>query len=261
MGKTTPNLKGKNKAIPTLDNEGPNDDDNEEPTNDEEPTKETIDKELIDDEPADDKELTDEEPTDDEEPADDEELIDDDEEFDELDEEPVGESSKRKRGRPLKATKALPAIPAFMNLKHKKPYLPNPSIVIPGHHSEVPSIIEVFWLFFPDTMLKTIVINTNYYTAVKGAGEKGREWKNLTESKLLIWIAICIYFGLFCANRPLEWIWDKDPQKPAHRILKYMILFRFQQIKWFLHVSLHGYHKADYYAKVEPLLSHIQKTS
>ena len=100
-----------------------------------------------------------------------------------------------------------------------------------------------------------------YYAALKDAGESGREWTDMTVSELLIFLAICLYCGLFKAGGKMEWIWDKDPRKPTHPITQHMTLFRFQQIKRFLHISLHGLHNGDYYTKVEPLLSHIQDTS
>ena len=80
-------------------------------------------------------------------------------------------------------------------------------------------------------------------------------------SELLIFLAICIYCGLFKAGGSLEWLWDKDHQKPTHHITQHMSLFRFQQIKRFLHISIHGQNSGDYYSKVEPLLSHVRDIS
>ena len=121
---------------------------------------------------------------------------------------------------------------------------------------------DVFRNFFPDHILKTIKLNTNYYAGVKDTREDSRrEWKPLTEPKLLIFVAIYIYFGMVHASGSLEWQWDDDFRKPVHRILAYMTLNRFQQIKRYLHISLPSVKADNYYVKLEPLLSHIQITS
>jgi len=170
------------------------------------------------------------------------------------------DNRKQKRKVKVVAAPTVPNAPAFTPLIHTKPFFPKGKSVLPGHLNLSPSIVEVFRLFFDDKMLKTIVINTNYYAAWKDAG-KGREWVDLTAPELLVFFAICIYFGLFRANGSLECQWDKDRRKPEHQILKHMSLLRFQQIKRFLHISVHGTQNGNYYAKVEPLLSHIRKTS
>jgi hypothetical protein len=96
---------------------------------------------------------------------------------------------------------------------------------------------------------------------MKDAGESGRIWTGLTIPELLIFLALCLYCGLFKGNIPIEWLWDKDPHKPTHHITQHMSLFRFQQIKRFLHISVHGFDRQNYYVKVEPLLSHVKETS
>src|SRR4051812_27426425 len=149
-------------------------------------------------------------------------------------------------------------IPLFIPLTHTKPHHQKSLGSIPYLSNGLPSILGVFQLFFPDTILKTIVVNTNYYAAVKDAGESGRKWTELTVPELLIFLALCLYCGLFKAGGSIEWLWDKDPHKPTHHITQHMSLFRFQQIKRFLHISLHGVNTGDYYSKLEPLLSHVR---
>ena len=108
---------------------------------------------------------------------------------------------KRGRGRPKKnAIKiSLPPIPDFTPIRHTKPFSSRLSDL-----SET-TPLDAFQKFFPDSILKTITINTNYYTAVKDAEENGRrEWKPLTISELLIFVAICIYFGIVHASGSLE---------------------------------------------------------
>jgi hypothetical protein len=173
----------------------------------------------------------------------------------------IAESSKVKKGKQAIKASSLPSIPSFTPLTHSQPPHEKSTESLPTLPDSKPSILGVFREFFPNNILKTIVINTNYYAAVKDAGESGREWTALTIPELLTWLAICIYCGLFKAGGSLEWLWDKDPHKPTHHITQYMSLFRFQQIKRFLHISLHGQNIGDYYSKVEPLLSHVRNIS
>jgi hypothetical protein len=75
---------------------------------------------------------------------------------------------------PIKAYD-LPTIPSFTPLIHTQPPHQKSPGSLPYLSNGAPSILRGFQLFFPDTILKTIVINMNYYAAVKDAGESGRE--------------------------------------------------------------------------------------
>ena len=113
----------------------------------------------------------------------------------------IGDSSKRGRDRLKKATKEaiLPPIPNFELMQHKKP-----SSDHPDHLLKVPAL-DVFHQFFLDSILKTITINTNHYAAIKEIEEGSRRaWEPLTIPKLLIFIAICIYFGIVYTSGSLE---------------------------------------------------------
>lgn len=164
----------------------------------------------------------------------------------------------------IKPIPALPNVPPFKPLVFKKPLLPA-QVTLPAHF--IPGavkIIDLFRLFFSDTILRTIVANTKQYAELKQANVPGkRKWIDPTASELLIFIAICIYSGMFSkSSGGLQWLWNSgDRRRPMHDITEHMSLFRFQQIKRYLHVSSHGQHSGQYYAKLEPLLSHVRDVS
>jgi len=55
--------------------------------------------------------------------------------------------------------------------------------------------LALFELFFSNTLLQTIVNNTNNYEQIKGS-EGGCLWKPLTLNELKIWFALVIYIGV-----------------------------------------------------------------
>jgi len=126
-------------------------------------------------------------------------------------------------------------------------------------HIENSSFASIFTQFFNKAMLDTIIENTNAYALSKDAGQ-GRPWINLVRKELLIFLAILIYLGLYPQNG-IEELWNNDPSGPIHQIAKEMTLKRFQQIKRYLHISKLQDNNNPYYAKVEPLLSHVRETS
>ena len=119
--------------------------------------------------------------------------------------------------------------------------------------------LALFELFFSNTLLQTIVNNTNNYEQIKGS-EGGRLWKPLTLNELKIWFALVIYMGVHKIYA-IEDLWNSDEKKAVHSIKQFMSLFRFQQIKRFLHISSAIEPHLYWYSKVEPLASHIRETS
>ncbi|RUP47478.1 hypothetical protein BC936DRAFT_145689 [Jimgerdemannia flammicorona] len=127
-------------------------------------------------------------------------------------------------------SKELPIVLAFMPLQHKKPHrpawlkLPN-DIVLPRDLQ----VVNLFRLFFPHQILKTIIANTNQYAESKRAGEKSQRWSDLTIPELLTFLGICIYSGLFLKSAGgLPWLWNIcDTCRPLHRITEFMPLIRF----------------------------------
>ncbi|CAG8749260.1 16797_t:CDS:2, partial [Acaulospora morrowiae] len=125
---------------------------------------------------------------------------------------------------------ALPGLPEFELMQNTRG-LSKSHVTLPSD-LQLGSIksLTLFELFFSNTLLQTIVENTNNYEQIKGS-EGGRSWKPLTLNELKIWFAL------------------------------YMSLFRFQQIKRFLHISSINEPHLYWYSKVEPLASHIREMS
>lgn len=122
-----------------------------------------------------------------------------------------------------------------------------------------PSSVGIFRQFFPQSILRTIATNTNRYAMANGAGLSGRDWQQVEEDELIIWIAITIYCGLHKISPPD--CWNQQSYMPAHEISRHMTLVRYQQIKRFLHISQPGRQVDMYFDKLEPLLSHIRTIS
>lgn len=129
--------------------------------------------------------------------------------------------------------------------------------------------MNFFQLFFPDTILETIVKNTNAYASSKGADTNvGRLWEPLTLQEFLRFIAYLIYRGLFPSARLADY--TTDSRKPRH-IDFGLTLKRVEQIKRYLHISAPPIDPEPstqapqpapaYYEKVQPLLAHVQSVS
>ena len=146
-------------------------------------------------------------------------------------------------------------IPDFNMLKRRG--IRKPEVLLGPNAGSSP--VSIFNTFFDEAMLEIIVQNTNAYALSKDAGS-GRPWVTLVKKELLIFLSILIYLGLHSTNA-IERLWNQDPKAPIHQIAQKMTMKRFQQIKRFLHISeLYTDHR-PYYAKVEPLLSHIRDIS
>ena len=55
--------------------------------------------------------------------------------------------------------------------------------------------LELFTLFFPRSMVKSIVANTNSYSKVHLVAG-GRKWKRLTINEFYVWLGISVYMGI-----------------------------------------------------------------
>ncbi|CAG8626254.1 1940_t:CDS:2 [Acaulospora morrowiae] len=135
----------------------------------------------------------------------------------------------------------LPVPPDFVPLEHNLPYhrsyvkLP---LAFPDRNITPYGLIR---LFFSQTILNTIVTNTNKYAQLKNAGTIGRDWTNLTLNELKTWLGIVIYMGVIKLSRVVDY-WSTDFKFSKHNIMQEMSL-----LYW--------------YGKVEPLASHIKKIS
>jgi hypothetical protein len=130
----------------------------------------------------------------------------------------------------------------------------------PNYEANFSKPVNLFLLFFPNSILDTIVINTNLYALTKDAGAVGRKWQKIDRKELIIWIALVIYQGLFKLPS-LNQYWNEDLKFPIHHISKQMSLKRFEQIKRYLHVSPPMATINNYFDKLEPLLSKVRDVS
>ena len=67
---------------------------------------------------------------------------------------------------------------------------------------------NLFSLFLPRSMVKTIVSNTNSYAKTHSI-EGDRVWKRLTIDEFYIWIGVSLYMGL-CRQPNTESYWKTD---------------------------------------------------
>ncbi|CAG8525093.1 10017_t:CDS:2 [Acaulospora morrowiae] len=108
--------------------------------------------------------------------------------------------------------------------------------LLPQYKANFSKPINLFLLFFMNNILDTIVANMNLYSLSKNAD------------------------GLF--NSPsLNQYWNENTKLPIHNISKQMLLFHFEQIKRYLHVSSPIAIINNYFEKLEPLLSKIRDVS
>ena len=95
--------------------------------------------------------------------------------------------------------------------------------------------------------------HTNAYAVF----QKAPRWKNTTVDELRIFMALLIFMGIYSFPAVVDY-WKKDFEL---RIMKYMSLKRFQQIKRYFHVAAlpkEGEEEPLWWMKVEPLASFIR---
>src|SRR3989337_1978051 len=154
------------------------------------------------------------------------------EDFEEEEEEDT-RSVRKGRRKPVKTVQLPPPPPNFEHFIHPKPLHRAFINLPPNYEANFSKPINLFLLFFSNSILDTIVVNTNLYALTKNAGAVGRKWQNIDSTELIIWIALVIYQGLFKLPS-LNQYWNEDPKFPIHQISKQMSLKRFEQIKRYL---------------------------
>ena len=179
--------------------------------------------------------------------------------IEEEEEEDTDTRSVRKNKRKPK-TVQLPQPPNFEHFIHSKLLHQAFINLPPNYDANFSKPINIFLLFFMNSILDTIVINTNLYALTKNAGTIGRKWQEINRKELLIWIALVIYQGLFKLPS-LNQYWNENPKSPIHHISKQMSLKRFEQIKRYLHISSPMATINNYFEKLEPLLSKVRDVS
>jgi hypothetical protein len=145
--------------------------------------------------------------------------------------------------------------PAYPKLPWSWPFRPFDIRILPDY-VEYP--IHYFELFWGLDVFNMLVQNTNAYAQYKdaNANPKTRWWKPVTLYEMRIFIALLIHIGLVGTSH-IASCWDKAGNV-IHKPMEYMSLYRFEQIKRYLHMSpppLPGQPTAPWYMKVEPLAS------
>jgi hypothetical protein len=100
--------------------------------------------------------------------------------------------------------------------------------------------IQIFKLFFTNSIMGQLVANTNSYAQQLLGPEKEQQhsWQPVTAQELYFWLAIQIHMGLIGVPPERYWMQDgvylpKDGLPPA----AYLGKTRFQEIHRFFHVS------------------------
>lgn len=96
-------------------------------------------------------------------------------------------------------------------------------------------VLEYFKLFFDDSLLDIIVLETNRY-AEQHPGRSTSQWKNVDKNEMMIFLAICILQGLI--KKPEERMyWSSNEMWSTPIFPKLMNLRRYISIKRNLHFS------------------------
>ncbi|XP_048046218.1 piggyBac transposable element-derived protein 4-like [Megalobrama amblycephala] len=97
------------------------------------------------------------------------------------------------------------------------------------------SPLELFQLFFPNSVVDTIVKNTNSYAKMRSEAGKKFMWVPLKAQELYSYIALVIYMGLLSAKNIVDYWSGKDIYKlPFPKSV--MSRSRFHAISWNLHL-------------------------
>lgn len=128
------------------------------------------------------------------------------------------------------------------------------------------SLLQLFQLFFTNSVLETIVKNTNSYAAMRSASGKKFRWVPLTVSEFCAYIALVLYMGLVKVKTYTNYWAGKSiyifpyPQSVMSRC-------RFLAISWNLHLCnleedlqnsrKRGTPEYDKLFKIKPLYSDI----
>ncbi|CAG8637966.1 14876_t:CDS:2 [Cetraspora pellucida] len=91
-------------------------------------------------------------------------------------------------------------------------------------------------LFFSQTILNTILTNTNEYMQSKNAGIAEHSWSSLTLDELKIWLGIIIYMGVIKLLSVTDY-WSTDFKYSKYDISQIISMIHFQQIKYYLYIS------------------------
>ena len=93
----------------------------------------------------------------------------------EEDEEEDTRSVRKGRRKPVKTVQLPPPPPNFEHFVHPKPLHRAFINLPPNYEANFSKPINLFLLFFPNSILDTIVVNTNLYALTKNTGAVGRK--------------------------------------------------------------------------------------
>jgi hypothetical protein len=147
---------------------------------------------------------------------------------------------------------------------------------LPHSFPSQPQPIDYFSLFLTDDLWQTITTNTNRYAAFQhrtNPKERQRSWKNMILDELRVFVGVLIYMGMH-KEPQIEDYWNTNIQLgPLHTIPSHISLYRFEQIKRFLHISdaeddirqgrddnIRQGRDDEWWYKLEPLASSLQRS-
>ena len=157
-------------------------------------------------------------------------------------------------------------IPPYLKLPRSWPPRPFDVQTLPDY---VQHPIHYFELFWKPEVYDTLVKNTNAYAQYKKARYKEnkegqtRWWKAVTLYEMRVFIALLIYIGITGTSN-IKSFWAKN-SNTIHKPMKFMTLYRFQQIKRYLHISPPSTTpnqppSSQWHLKLEPLASMLRTT-
>jgi hypothetical protein len=153
-------------------------------------------------------------------------------------------------------SRAETPIPTFPKLPRHWPFRNFDIHILPDY---IESPLHYFELFWGLEIWDLLVQNTNAYAQFKETRHKEnneskvRWWKSITIYEIRVFIALLIYIGI-CGTTNIKSFWEKDIT--THEPMKFMIFYRFQQIKRYIHVSLPTTTPLpSWHLKLEPLAS------
>ena len=114
-----------------------------------------------------------------------------------------------------------------------------PFTAVTGPVSHVPdnkSAIDFFHLMFPESLIETIVTETNRYARQCTAVKPDAKWYDTTLAEMKAYLGLHIIFGIkqLPANRHY---WSKDPVLGVQAVQKVMPRNRFDKLTQYLHVN------------------------
>ncbi|TKA71579.1 hypothetical protein B0A49_11802 [Cryomyces minteri] len=155
-------------------------------------------------------------------------------------------------------------LPDYIPAYHVEEHDPELSLP-PGVDGSDP--LALFDLFFPQHILQQLAANTNKYAADRRAKKatkkkKQRAWEETTAAELRVYFGILIYMGIHPGEQETAEYWSTADGDPLYlEITRHMSRVRFEQLQRYFHISAPVDQKIMVFEKLEPLSSHLKRTS